>query len=85
MGTVRRHNSEEYTVAIAVVNKVHSEVTAMAVNYEQPPLSPAAGFLLRAAIKHLLKPVRVRWINHKCKVNSDEFDKEESYLRARHL
>jgi len=31
------------------------------------------------------KSVRVRWIDHKCKVNSDEFDREESYLRAKHL
>ena len=27
--------------------------------------------------------VRVRWIDHKCKVNCDEFDREESYLRAK--
>jgi hypothetical protein len=29
--------------------------------------------------------VRVRWIDHKCKVNSDEFDEEESYLQVRQV
>jgi hypothetical protein len=30
-----------------------------------------------------MKVVRVRWVDHKCKVNSDEFDEEERYLQAR--
>jgi hypothetical protein len=29
--------------------------------------------------------VRVRWVDHKCKVNSDEFDEEEIYLQARQV
>jgi hypothetical protein len=29
--------------------------------------------------------VRVRWVDHKCKVNSDEFDEEENYLRVRQI
>jgi hypothetical protein len=29
--------------------------------------------------------VRVQWVDHKCKVNSDEFHEEESYLQVRQV
>jgi hypothetical protein len=34
---------------------------------------------------YLLNRVRVRLVDHKCKVNSDEFDKELLYARVRFI
>jgi hypothetical protein len=31
----------------------------------------------------LFSSVRVRWVDHKCRVNSEEFDEEERCLQAR--
>jgi hypothetical protein len=43
-------------VAITVVDKIHCEVAAMAVNNKEPIISPAACFLLCTAVKNLLEP-----------------------------
>ena len=43
------------------------------------------GFLAFVFRAWRMEPVRVRWIDHKCKVNSDEFDREESYLRVKRI
>ena len=44
-----------------------------------------AGLTVLCAYTRPMVDVRVRWIDHKCKVNCDEFDREESYLRVRRL
>jgi hypothetical protein len=54
MSTVRRKHSKQYTVSLAVVNTVCREVTAIAVEYEEAPVTPAPRFLLCAAVKSLL-------------------------------
>ena len=41
--------------------------------------------ILQRAILAYVIDVRVRWVDHKCKVNSDEFDEEESYLRVKQV
>jgi hypothetical protein len=43
-------------VAITVVDKIHCEVAAMAINNEELIISPAARFLLCTAVKDLHKP-----------------------------
>jgi hypothetical protein len=54
MGTIRRHNSKEYLVKVTVVLKVLSHITTVAVEDEEPVISPAASFLLRTTVKNLL-------------------------------
>jgi hypothetical protein len=45
---------KQYTIGLAVVEKIHREMAAMAVNDEETPRSPATRFLLRAAVENLL-------------------------------
>jgi hypothetical protein len=40
---------------MAVVNKLLSHMTAMAIKDEEPVVSPAASFLLRTAVENLFK------------------------------
>jgi hypothetical protein len=56
MGTIRRHNSEEYPVKVTVVLEVLSHITTVAVEDKEPVISPAASFLLRTTVKNLLQP-----------------------------
>jgi hypothetical protein len=53
----------------------------------QPRLCAGSLFLFwgTSQSSESLSVVRVRWIDHKCKVNSDEFDEEESYLQVRQV
>jgi hypothetical protein len=43
-------------VAITVVDKIHCEVAAMAINNKELIISPAARFLLCTAVKDLREP-----------------------------
>jgi hypothetical protein len=53
---VRRKYGKEYTVGVAIVDKIHREVTAVAVKYKETPVPLPPRFLLRSMLEYLFKP-----------------------------
>jgi hypothetical protein len=56
MGGVRREYNQEYFVSLAVFDKVHWEVAAMAVKYKEAPVPAKPRFLLCFTVENLLQP-----------------------------